>query len=469
MTIICQLTDTISSVSKLMCNKLVRIYDIRPLYDTIDVLIEGMIFPQVGKNSAQVGSEIWTLQLISKNVSAGTAVLKLTISTNPCSGISCPDICVGNDLYYQNCSITYDADNIPIGHECIRGSLKQTNSATCIASTHFIEYDVGFLPQSFLDLVGPNIVAISNEIGRYVSPLVASNIIYKEAKYSSSDKKISIYVRYTTPMSLTTGFSTDFPEYRYYYNELTGRVESLALINSLPAFAGFLAGILIFLKLNVVLKVVGPWGMAIAAIVAVLGAIIVGYTIKDIITGTITPGTVPEPTPADKVKIVEEFVTIYVDPAADDLTPQCKCPTPSVTCTVSDMSFYIGGRATARYAQCIHAHVNKGDATTICAETIRTEIESIKNGLANGTITVQQACTRLENNVVVVVKEEVTKVLEVIDCVTNVGPGYKWNKDTQKCEKVCNFPVMGYCLDTPLTVGAILVGLYVVYEVTKKD
>lgn len=81
MAIICQQTATISSVTSLVCGKLVKIYDMRPSYITIDVLIEGQVSPQVGDNGFTIGNERYRLTLISKNVGAGTAVISLTIST----------------------------------------------------------------------------------------------------------------------------------------------------------------------------------------------------------------------------------------------------------------------------------------------------------------------------------------------------------------------------------------------------
>lgn len=82
MAIKCQQTATISGINSLVCGKLVRIYDIRGNYETIDVLIEGQISPQVGivGNAFTIGSERYLIQLVSKNVSAGTAVIQLTIS-----------------------------------------------------------------------------------------------------------------------------------------------------------------------------------------------------------------------------------------------------------------------------------------------------------------------------------------------------------------------------------------------------
>lgn len=82
MAIICQQTGTIGGSNSLLCNKLIRIYDIRAWYDTIDVLIEGQISPQVSTvgNSFTIGNERYTINLLSKNVAAGTAVVQLTIA-----------------------------------------------------------------------------------------------------------------------------------------------------------------------------------------------------------------------------------------------------------------------------------------------------------------------------------------------------------------------------------------------------
>jgi hypothetical protein len=82
MAIICQQIGTISGTNSLLCGKLIRIYDMRPMYGTIDVQIEGQISPQVNEvgNSFTIGVERFTIALISKNVTADTAVVQLTIS-----------------------------------------------------------------------------------------------------------------------------------------------------------------------------------------------------------------------------------------------------------------------------------------------------------------------------------------------------------------------------------------------------
>lgn len=81
MSIICQQTGTISGSNSILCGKLLRIYDIRRNYGTIDVFIEGQISPQVGDNAFTIGNERIRITLISKNVAYGTADVQLTIST----------------------------------------------------------------------------------------------------------------------------------------------------------------------------------------------------------------------------------------------------------------------------------------------------------------------------------------------------------------------------------------------------
>lgn len=56
----------------------------------------------------------------------------------PCAGIICPDICVGNDLYSQKCN--------PVDRSCVLDALKSTNAPECLA-THFL--DIKIKPHSW--------------------------------------------------------------------------------------------------------------------------------------------------------------------------------------------------------------------------------------------------------------------------------------------------------------------------------
>lgn len=69
-------------------------------------------------------------------LSSQTSVVtnSITIVKNLCQGVICPDICVGNDLYYQMCN--------PANGQCIQGALKQTNG--CAPSAPTVTYDLYF-------------------------------------------------------------------------------------------------------------------------------------------------------------------------------------------------------------------------------------------------------------------------------------------------------------------------------------
>lgn len=86
MTILCgPTTDTISYVSKLICGHLVQIYDIRPAYGAIDILIDNQqIIPGVGSVSYALApdfTERAIISLVSKNVAAGTATISFAIES----------------------------------------------------------------------------------------------------------------------------------------------------------------------------------------------------------------------------------------------------------------------------------------------------------------------------------------------------------------------------------------------------
>jgi hypothetical protein len=415
----------------------------------------------------------------------------ITIVQNLCHDVTCPDICAGGNLYYQTCD--------PTDGQCIQGTLKEANSIICTA-THYIEWDFGLLDSGFLDFILSNITSLSNWLGTHLP--TPPNIVYKKAEYVNG--KFRIYVKYTVPTNNYL-YSAELYDYslKLYSPEnevmklrnnassfnrlhdtstskvynIDGDINSLSpgwfdWISSginlpLDTFARIISAVILFMIAG---QFGAEFGLWVGIVIGVIAAIVSAYMIYDLIFGTNTTGITDATTPIQRVTIVQEFVDNYVDPAADTLKPQCTCsPTimPTTTCTVSDMLFYLGARATARYAQCLQAHANEGDATTLCG-TVKTTIDSITNNLTNGTITIQQACTQLENNVVTVVKNDVKTVIQKIDCATNIGPGWTWDTKTQKCIQTCNVPAFGQCMDTPLLMCGLLLGGYVIYHIFKK-
>lgn len=86
MAVICgPVTDTISYVSKLICNRLVKISNINPYYETIDLMIDNeQIISGIGNVSVAIIPDFTkraTIRLLSKNVSARTANISFAIET----------------------------------------------------------------------------------------------------------------------------------------------------------------------------------------------------------------------------------------------------------------------------------------------------------------------------------------------------------------------------------------------------
>ncbi len=142
MTIICSsYSTTISSSNSLVCGYLIKISDIRPTYEDIEVLIDNIQWVTFGNVAIQYNKVIFSFHLISKNIANNTAVIDMIESSNPCIGIVCPDTCVGVDLYAQQCMIDYDASNIPIGYTCVPDTLKNANDPLCSGTANaYIEF-----------------------------------------------------------------------------------------------------------------------------------------------------------------------------------------------------------------------------------------------------------------------------------------------------------------------------------------
>ncbi len=82
MVIICQETATISGSNSIICGKTIRISNIQDWinYNKIDVYLIDRELLGIGDYTFTLGTEQIRVQLVSKNVSAGTAVVTLTIS-----------------------------------------------------------------------------------------------------------------------------------------------------------------------------------------------------------------------------------------------------------------------------------------------------------------------------------------------------------------------------------------------------
>ena len=86
MAVICgPITKTISGISQVICGHIVKIYDIKTQYSTIDIIIDDQqIIPGVGSVSVALAPDFTTkadISLISKNVPAGTADIIFTVES----------------------------------------------------------------------------------------------------------------------------------------------------------------------------------------------------------------------------------------------------------------------------------------------------------------------------------------------------------------------------------------------------
>ncbi len=85
MAVICgPVTDTISYVSKLICGHLVKISNIYPYYETIEVMVDNQIISGIGNVSVALVPDFTTratISLIGKNVGAGIATISFAIET----------------------------------------------------------------------------------------------------------------------------------------------------------------------------------------------------------------------------------------------------------------------------------------------------------------------------------------------------------------------------------------------------
>lgn len=165
MAIKCQQTATISGINSLVCGKLIKIYDIRAYYETIDVLIEGQISPQVGivGNAFTINGERYLIQLVSKNVSAGTAVVQLTISD-----VIIPPLPV----------------DVP---------------------THMVQLKLASNPN--IALIQRNIIDISAKLAGYIP--YDPNVKYIRTEMDSSMQYMNVYLKWTGPVGMS-GYTKEY-------------------------------------------------------------------------------------------------------------------------------------------------------------------------------------------------------------------------------------------------------------------
>ena len=411
MTIICSSYSTsISGSNSLVCGYAIKVYDIKPSLDYISIQIDDVQFMSVytGYSAIQYGTVIFSLHLVSKNTSNGTAVIDMVVSDNPCNGITCPDVCVGNYLYTQRCSIDYDSQNIPTGYTCVPDILKTPN--TCSLATHYIEYDFSHLSTEFNNWLINNITTVSNRIFSFISSVLPSNISYINSTFTNT--KFRIYIQVTGLLS--------YPTYNF-------NIQTLDIWQTLTGIAKIIAGTLTFVVGLLIDATV--LGLPLGVIISALGVSIVTWGIYDIATSTSSTESISKPSPADEVKAVKEYIETYLSPDCDALWTGCAATPP--TCDAGTMRAYLGCVGPSRWAQCQHAKAKAGLPLTDC-DVYKTEIQTVDTGLADGTLTPEQAKNIIINNVINPVKADVETIITNIEC-----PGQTYDRTLKECVDVC--------------------------------
>lgn len=389
MAILCgPVTDTISYVSKLICGRLVKISDIKPLYGTIDVLIDNQqVIPGIGSASVALIPDFTTratINLISKNVSTSTATISFTIES-----IEVPP---------------------PVD-----------------ISTHYIEYNLSFLPSNFLGLVGQNVSELSDTLGSYL-PL-PSNVSYTRSEYQNGIFRI--YIHYTPILGMVVLES--------------GMVEivSMDIPTDLSLLAAAIAGILVFILLSRILVILGPWGLAGAAVVGVFAAIVTGFSVYDITTGLSLFGK-NEFTPDKQIKAIRDY-SAEVRNRCIELYPGCN----TGNCSTINMQGYNKCIGAVNLAQYTNDEQQKGTFDQTKYDASKTGILAIDTCLSSGTCTTQQAATSINDATKIVNDNSIAAEQQ-----TKCDPGYTYDKTKKQCVKTG----LG-TLETVLLVGVGALGL----------
>ena len=430
-------------------------------YNLPSISLPEIVRFRVCADGAEIGSNIETLV---SNVS-GNVTVTATI----------PPTAVNSVLL--KAEVTIDELNSACGDPGVVTKTSDTSipiSGTALpVATHYIEYDLAFLPAWFLDLIVENIQYMSDTIGPYLP--FPGDVEYVRSEYVSTDAKFRIYVKYTGISSSSIympglGLPNDLldPNNTYYYNSSTGRVETVVIPTALSMTAGLIAGVLIFRLLANIVKV-NPYGIAAAAVVSIIAATLISFAIVELFTGDTTNGEAVPLTPKQKIEEIKEFTNTYVQAACEQLYQDCVTVPP--ICDTDTMRAYIGCIAGEKFAQCMHAAAAAGDPVDSC-ENIRTQIMDIDTCLANGLCTVQEAKNMLDG-VIETVDTAVEQKLAQVTCPTD----QTYNPDTRSCVPNAQCTIrnpFGGCILSQeaaggiMMVGAALIGAYLVVKMSPR-
>lgn len=320
------------------------------------------------------------------------------------------------------------------------GSIKISPAPPVTAHYAYIEYDISFLSADFTDFIGANISLISGLLGPKLPAF--DNITYDKSEYISGGK-FRIYVTYMAPTSM----GMDIGVYDLSWT-------------SLSVFAGVVSGIIIFILLSTRLTFIGPWALPASAVLAVIGAVSLGFTIYDLTTGTSSTGATPEVTSDQRQKIIGEF--------SNEVRAKCLESAPGCdtgNCSATNMAKYnicIGAIDLAEWSSDENA---KGTFDEAKYNDLKNKVQNIDICLTNGTCTPAQAAQQVVERTNTVITNN-TQTVETLTCPS----GWIYNKDSKKCDEQCFLPIAGYCLisksaaTTIGLVGGLLIGGYVLVK-----
>lgn len=241
MAIICSsYSTTISGSNSLVCGYYIKVYNINPPISELEILVNDIEIVDVssGYNAYLHSNVIFSLHMVSKDIANNTAVIDMIVSDNPCIGVSCPDICVGNDLYTQRCNISYDLQRIPIGYTCVQDTIKTPNACShlecvngicttvtgvgtntcntpgstteCVVNyTDTLEIGIRpwgwYTPQTAADKILTKIIDLNGAITNYLSSITGYTYVRTDISYDNTHVIISIRLNETVSPAYSNG------------------------------------------------------------------------------------------------------------------------------------------------------------------------------------------------------------------------------------------------------------------------
>ncbi len=351
-----------------------------------------------------------------------------------------------------------------ISNICTRVTDAGTNTCTIEGSvteclyepTHYLEFKMAFVPVELVDYIDTYIVDISNTLMTHL-PILPPPWEYVKTTYNRNTNSFIMWLY--TPNTL--GLQEDIISIGQWAIAYVSMIVGVILI--------IIAGILAFLGF--------PW-LALFTLLGAVGFIITGYVLKDVLTNTkkieeklnnanvsiqstnkenVGRGnTEDEWNTSDKTKIscktrLETHRDIHIakiDGLKNDYLKYADLVTNLNTekeSFITQSNTIINEFDAQPYSEalCNSYYINIDNLINSSNITITSLIDSY----VNPNETYEPTCTGW-----------ITKV----DCET--AKCY-WYNNKCNSEPYCNVPLLNYCLDTPLTIGGLLLGGYVVYKI----